>query len=112
MIRVVSSRMGGISARRGEVIVEISRPNILGNPYRESASCSRQQCIELYERLLTTAMKQPMGSSDIKDEIIRITRLLKAGKRVALRCWCAPLPCHGDVIKKMIEDVFYGRLQI
>jgi len=35
-------------------------------------------------------------------EVFRLARLAKKGD-LYLGCWCAPLPCHGDVVKKAIE---------
>jgi hypothetical protein len=25
------------------------------------------------------------------------------GETVALQCWCAPLPCHGDLLAELIN---------
>ncbi|WP_363320175.1 DUF4326 domain-containing protein [Ferrovum sp.] len=30
--------------------------------------------------------------------------MVRAGQSVALNCWCAPLPCHGDVIVEAVKN--------
>jgi len=29
-----------------------------------------------------------------------------------LGCWCAPLPCHGDVLVKLLQELDEGRLEM
>lgn len=69
--------------------VYIGRPSKWGNPFAIGRDGTREQVIEKYRGWV---MSQPhlMGAlSQLK------------GKR--LGCWCAPLACHGDVLKELAE---------
>lgn len=43
-------------------------------------------------------------------ELIRIAIKVKAGENIQLVCWCKPLDCHGDVIKRCIEWIIKEEL--
>ena len=85
--------------------VFIARPSIWGNPYsRHRASDdefrveTRAEAIEKYEAYVR-------GS----EWLLRHLPELR-GKR--LGCWCAPKPCHGDVLVKLLAEVEAGTLLI
>jgi hypothetical protein len=61
----------------------IGRPSKLGNPFRVGDH-GRAAAVEKYREYL-------LGRPDL----LEIVKTL-GGKR--LGCYCAPLPCHGDVI--------------
>ena len=65
--------------------VRIDRRTRWGNPYLIGRDGVREQVIEDYRSLML---------SDT-DQIDMIQKRLR-GKDLA--CWCAPLPCHGDVL--------------
>ena len=58
--------------------------------------------IELYKRWLWNQINEhnPNGALN---ELLSIARSVKACKQVILTCYCAPLACHGDVIKKAVD---------
>lgn len=74
----------------------------LGNPFKGP---SREKAIEMYRYYLFLAM--------LFDEKIQNVLLLIANTAckhdVALVCHCAPLACHGDVIKELIETALEGK---
>jgi len=43
-------------------------------------------------------------------ELIRIAMKVKAGENIQLVCWCKPLDCHGDVIKRCVEWIIKEEL--
>lgn len=57
----------------------------VGNPFRLSASEQRTEVIEQYRKWL---LAQPKLMEEAKAEL----------KGKVLGCWCAPKPCHGDVL--------------
>ena len=59
------------------------------NPYRE-ADFGERQAVELYRKYI---VKEP--------ELMAALHELD-GKR--LGCWCKPLPCHGDVLVKLLDE--------
>lgn len=74
--------------------VRIDRATILGNPFTVQ-KYGRLGCIARYEKYARERMK--------KDAEFRRAVLACRGQR--LGCWCAPKPCHGDVIIKLCEGV-------
>lgn len=66
--------------------VYIGRPSKWGNPFVIGPDGSRKEVIAKYERWL-------FESGAISD-ISELT-----GKNLV--CWCAPLPCHGDVLLRL-----------
>lgn len=84
----------------GEV-VSVMRPNILGNPFPIAGRNTREFVIARYENYLAGAMM--CHDSPQYREIDRLKGLHKAGVSIGLICCCTPLPCHADVIKRVIE---------
>lgn len=74
----------------------IGRPDILGNPFVIGRDGTRAQVIAKYAEW---APRQP----NIMAELPKL-----AGKDLV--CWCAPLPCHGDVLLKMAERFCYDEV--
>ena len=98
-VRVVSKRKGGVVPVAGEVVVEIDRSNpVLGNrhvlhDHRDPAA--RWRVIEAFRRDLE---EDSQRSGPIASAIDNLAERVRRGERLALRCWCAPEPCHGDII--------------
>ena len=98
-VRLVSKRKGGIAADPSEVIIDVDRTNpVLGNrhilhDYRDDNE--RALVIAAYEADYRAdfAAKGPMYRATES-----IARLIAEGKSVALRCWCAPRPCHARIV--------------
>lgn len=68
--------------------VYIGRPSPFGNPFEIGKDGSRQDVIDKYREYFHRKIKTSPGfKKDVK-------KLLGH----ALVCWCAPLPCHGQVI--------------
>lgn len=74
----------------------------LGNPFRMRDERGRAGVIQSYRQWLW--MKWAENGSE-KEELLRIARRVKAGEEVTLGCWCAPLPCHGDVVASAVNWV-------
>jgi hypothetical protein len=71
-----------------EGAVYIGRSSPCGNPYEIGKDGSRQEVIDKYRK-------------DFHKEIKRSRSFKKAVMKLLgcdLVCWCAPLPCHGQVI--------------
>lgn len=96
MIQVIHKK----HAQGGKGYVYIGRPSVLGNPYVIGQHGNRAQVIALYEQWLRGKLAEE-GSNPQKREIERIKSL---GVDIYLGCWCSPQRCHGDVIKKILEE--------
>lgn len=72
--------------------VRIDRATPWGNPFPITDTENRSQVLLRYAIYMRCRLDS--GTLNIKD--------LANAKR--LGCWCKPLPCHGDFLKKEIED--------
>lgn len=64
--------------------VRIDRRTFYGNPFRIGKDGTREEVIEkyrtyLYKTVSFVGLREDLGGEDLK-------------------CWCAPLPCHGDIL--------------
>jgi hypothetical protein len=67
--------------------VYIGRPSKWGNPFIIGRDGSREECIALYRDWVK-------GRPELIESIDEL-------KGRTLGCWCAPLPCHGDVLMEI-----------
>lgn len=78
--------------RRTDIIppeaVYVGRPSKWGNPYTIESYRTREQAIFYYRIRLMVQMK--LGNLDLSE---------LRGKDLV--CWCAPLPCHADVLLEL-----------
>lgn len=69
-------------------VVRIDRLSAWGNPKVVGIDGSRPEVIEAYRGWIS-------GRPDLLERLGELD-----GKRLA--CWCAPLPCHGDVLLELL----------
>lgn len=67
--------------------VYIGRPSKWGNPFKIGRDGSRQDVIDKYEKWIQTQPYLLKSLPELKGKI--------------LGCYCAPLPCHGDILAKL-----------
>lgn len=104
-IRVTNKRKGSRHIPSpGDYIVNIDRRNfILGNRHileRGAGAEGRAKVIEAFRKDLEA---DRLVYGPMSQELRRLAAFVRGGANVALDCWCAPLPCHGDVIKEEIQ---------
>jgi hypothetical protein len=94
----VSRMCNVVHCKRAEYDVYIGRPSVWGNPFshREGTLAqfkvdTREQAVAKYEEYLLSS-PYLMGR-------------LKELKGKTLGCWCHPLPCHGDILKKYVDKL-------
>ena len=90
MIPVVNRRES--SPHPGDIYV--GRPSRWGNPYRLAEPESLDERLQVIESFRDYLLRRPW----MIDE-------LRALKPRRLVCWCAPLPCHADVLAELMEIV-------
>lgn len=78
-----------VNVRKEPADVFIGRPSRWGNPFKIGVDGTRADVIMKYRRWLLSRI-------DLRDALPSL-----AGKR--LGCYCAPLPCHGDVLADLVE---------
>ena len=42
------------------------------------------------------------GRGPAWETLANLAALVKSGQRVKIGCWCAPLPCHGEIVKACV----------
>lgn len=108
-VRVVNKRWdANVKAEEDEVVIDIDRPSgsPLQNhhPMQSKDARERQRVIGLNKHDLEVDLAQ---KGVRYTELKRIAAIVAEGSDVALQCWCAPQPCHGDdyvpIIKSMAE---------
>lgn len=72
--------------------VYIGRPSKWGNPFVVGKDGTRAEVIRKYKEYLMS------NESLLKD--------LHELEGKTLVCWCAPRPCHGDVLRDIIENKY------
>jgi len=107
MINVVNKR-----TFKGEHGVYIGRGSVLGNPYTHKQGTkaeyvvgSVQEAVDSYERYLFD--KVANKDRDTCNEMNRLYKYYKEHGELNLICYCkwkGHEPCHGDVIKNMLES--------
>jgi hypothetical protein len=76
-----------VHCKRERHHVYIGRPSKWGNPFVVGKHGARRECIALYESWLR--------------EKAELFAALDELRGMVLGCWCAPRPCHGDVLVRL-----------
>ena len=96
MIQVISLRgRGGVRP----VGVYVGRPSALGNPFLVGRDGTREDVIARYRRWLRAQWRQ-RGAA--RRELERLAAKYQRDRQLTLLCWCAPLPCHADVVREAV----------
>ncbi len=76
----------------------VGRPSPFGNPFRIGPDGTRTEVIEKYRKWFSERIEDPVFLHQVEG-------LLGAA---ALVCFCAPEPCHSDVIAEFLSENFTG----
>jgi uncharacterized protein DUF4326 len=79
-----------VHCKRDRYDVYIGRPSKWGNPYVIGRDGTRAQVIAKYRAWLLRRPELVAALSELRGKV--------------LGCWCAPLPCHGDVLVDLIRS--------
>ena len=72
-------------------LVRVDRRTRWGNPYQIGPGADREEVIERYRRHLWRQIRR--GDVSLED-------LAALAESKGLACWCAPRPCHADVLAR------------
>ena len=78
--------------------IYIGRGSKWGNPFEVGRDGNREEVIEKYRKWIIGETPSPSHSLPPTIDEVR-TELM--GQR--LGCYCAPLPCHGDILVELAE---------
>jgi hypothetical protein len=70
----------------------IGRPSIFGNPFPITSKIPRETVIKQYEAWVR-------GEPEV------LTAIKALPEDAVLGCFCAPKPCHGDIIVKLWKEL-------
>lgn len=97
--------INGIYIGRGK----IENQSLLGNPYShlfspdsENYEPTREGAVERYKIYAEHMLKNNL---EYRSNIMDLVKKYINGEQIKLICWCAPSPCHGEVIKEMIIEL-------
>lgn len=82
-----------VNAKTDEYDIFIGRPSILGNPFKIGQDGTREEVIEKYRQWFYAPQRRG---------IREFAKRRCTGKRCG--CFCAPEPCHGDVIIEFVNN--------
>lgn len=87
----------------------VGRGSPLGNPYSHRTGTKAQMvvptvqdAIEAYRGWLMAQIRS--GNQEVINELDRLAEIAMTKKRLNLRCYCSPKPCHGQVIREVILE--------
>ncbi len=69
----------------------VGRPGSFGNPYVIGLDGNREEVLEKYMAYL-------IGNP----QLMELAKIELKGKDLV--CWCAPRPCHADILMKVAND--------
>ena len=87
-------RIGRLRRDRG---ISVARPTPLGNPFPVGPATTRAQSIARYRAWLPEEL---LRNPDARRQFDRIVAAARAGD-VTLLCWCAPEPCHAEIVAEL-----------
>ena len=76
-----------VHCKRAVFDVYIGRPSKWGNPFEIGRDGDRETVIRKYRDWIQTQPQLLAALPELKGKV--------------LGCWCAPKPCHGDVLSEM-----------
>ena len=81
----------------------IGRPSPLGHPFVLGRDGDRAAVVARYR----TWLQEQLAAGPNNPAYAELQRLLVVAQRRPLRlvCWCAPFPCHGDVIAELLHEL-------
>ncbi len=88
-----------VHCKRDKYDVYIGRPSKWGNPFIIGKDGTREEVISKYEDWLLGVIKAPDNTlrpslshakTELKDKI--------------LGCWCSPKACHGNILKRFVDN--------
>jgi len=99
MIQVISLRgRGGVRP----VGVYVGRPSALGNPCLVGRDGTHEDVIARYRRWLRAQWRR---GGAVRQELERLAAQYRRDGQLTLLCWCAPRPCHADVIREAVLEM-------
>lgn len=89
----------------GDSVVRIDRANpVLGNPFPLRRRGDAQERARVIAQHAEHVQADIDRGGPISRAIESLANRVAEGETIALQCWCAPLPCHGDLYASLINE--------
>lgn len=92
--------------KHGAIGEYCGRPSPLGNPFAITRHQDRNKVCDLYKEWLYKKIEAK--DEKVLVELSRLAYILKHDGEITLLCYCAPLRCHCDTIKEVLENEMVG----
>ncbi len=81
----------------------VDRKSILGNPFVLNRINKRDYVCDKYQKYFDIYI-QIKPNSTFVSTLQELLSTYQQYNKLRLFCWCAPLRCHGETIKKWLEE--------
>jgi hypothetical protein len=96
-----------VNRRNGRVPgVYVVRPAVLGNPYVIGSDGSRHDVLDKYRAWLR---EQYRHDGAVRRALRTLAMRYLTDGQLTLICWCAPQPCHAEVIRDAVLGMVQAR---
>lgn len=99
MIKIVNLRDIGPRSSCGSFVRVDRHHSPLGNPFLMGSEDDRDMVIQKYRHWL---WGQIQLRGPVFEELQRLLIIWQQTGKLTLACWCAPNPCHADVIRRAL----------
>lgn len=82
----------------------IGRGSRFGNPFSHLEGTKATWIVESREEAIKAFEEWARNSEDKEAKLLRDSLWMLRGE--VLECFCAPLPCHGEVLIRMVEEIY------
>ena len=88
---------------KGEYGLYIGRPSVLGNPFPLKIETDRNKICDQYQQWFDKQIKEK--NLNVLAALKNLNSIGEKFGHLDLVCFCAPKRCHGETIKKYLEDL-------
>ena len=102
IVKVVNKKDNIVVKNNNDIKMYIGRGGFLGNPFsmKNNSLKERERVIKEYEKLFF--------SEKFSNKRKLLLSKVRGKENIYLECFCSPLPCHGDVIKRFLEEELWN----
>ena len=90
-----------VHLKREPYDIRCDRQSIYGNPFVLKSEANRDHVIQAYRKWLWQQIQESNGIDRLLVPLIEAKN--KKDTPLVLGCWCAPKPCHCDVLVRACE---------
>ena len=88
--------------KQGFENIRVDRRSVLGNPFYMKSESLRDNVCNQFEKHFEKEIQKK--GSPFHQEMVRIFKLVRAGKKVNVQCHCYPKRCHANTVARFIES--------